>query len=111
MYENLPIKAYILMYRCTNDYVMDIRADSGFSMFLSLDQYSKLISIKPKRKVEIPKCWQKVLDYFLVCTVYKRRFISSIIIRLQKKSFIYMNYIHTCRGMFQMVNLIKTIDD
>ncbi|CAG8650944.1 16728_t:CDS:10 [Funneliformis caledonium] len=52
-------------YSYANDDVMDIRGDSGFSKFLSLDQYIKLMSVKPRRKAVLPKCWQQILDdYF-----------------------------------------------
>ncbi|CAG8660010.1 7823_t:CDS:10, partial [Ambispora leptoticha] len=39
--------------KCTNDDVMDIRGESGFSKFLSVDDYIKLQLKKPKRKVEV----------------------------------------------------------
>ncbi|CAG8467995.1 34543_t:CDS:10 [Gigaspora margarita] len=36
-------------YSCAHDDVMDIRGDSDFAKFLTLDEYMKLLLIKPKR--------------------------------------------------------------
>ncbi|CAJ0850810.1 10059_t:CDS:2, partial [Entrophospora sp. SA101] len=52
-------------YSCTNDDVMDICGESGFSNSMPLERYIKLMSIKPKRIAEIPECWKQILnDYF-----------------------------------------------
>ena len=42
---------------------MDIRGESGFSKFLSVDDYRyiKLMSKKPRRKVELPGGWHSVI--------------------------------------------------
>ncbi|CAG8601797.1 1890_t:CDS:2, partial [Diversispora eburnea] len=55
--EEISINENILrMY--TNDDVMNIRGESGFSKFLSVDDYIKLRSKNPKRKFELPKDWR-----------------------------------------------------
>ncbi|CAG8732406.1 5543_t:CDS:2, partial [Acaulospora morrowiae] len=51
-------------FSCANDDVMDIRGDSGFSKFLSVDDYIKLRSKKPKRKVELPEDWRNVVEEY-----------------------------------------------
>ncbi|CAG8725192.1 17115_t:CDS:2, partial [Acaulospora morrowiae] len=51
-------------FSCANDNVMDIRGDSGFSKFLSVDDYIKLRSKKPKRKVELPEDWRNVVEEY-----------------------------------------------
>ncbi|RIB04635.1 hypothetical protein C2G38_2254269 [Gigaspora rosea] len=51
-------------FSCANDDVMDIRGDSGFSKFLSVDEYIKLRSKRPKRKVELPKDWHNTVEEY-----------------------------------------------
>ncbi|CAG8776000.1 11161_t:CDS:2, partial [Acaulospora colombiana] len=50
---------------CTNDDVMDIRGDGGFAKYLSLDEFIKLLSKKPKREVKLPEDWRNTIeDYY-----------------------------------------------
>ncbi|CAG8687870.1 27280_t:CDS:10 [Dentiscutata erythropus] len=51
-------------YSCANDDVMDIRGESGFSKFLTLDDYIKLRTKNPKRKVELPEDWCNFLEEY-----------------------------------------------
>ncbi|CAG8589132.1 8249_t:CDS:10, partial [Paraglomus occultum] len=48
----------------TIDDVMDIRGESGFAKFLSVDDYIKLLSKKPKRRVELPEGWRNVIEEY-----------------------------------------------
>jgi len=51
---------------------MDIRGESGFAKFLSLDDYIKLLSKKPKRRVELPEGWRNVIEeYYKVIICYR----------------------------------------
>ncbi|CAG8719045.1 17045_t:CDS:2, partial [Acaulospora colombiana] len=43
---------------------MDIRGESGFSEFLSVYDYIKLLSKKPKRNVELPEGWRDVIEEY-----------------------------------------------
>ncbi|CAG8534834.1 6779_t:CDS:10 [Acaulospora morrowiae] len=52
------------IYSCTNDDVMDIRGDSGFAKFLTIDQYTKLLSVRPKRSAVLPECWCRVIEEY-----------------------------------------------
>ncbi|CAG8490294.1 10123_t:CDS:10, partial [Gigaspora margarita] len=49
-------------FSCTNDDIMDIRGESGFSKFLSVNDYIKLRSKKPRWKVEVPEVWRKIVE-------------------------------------------------
>ncbi|CAG8596626.1 6156_t:CDS:10 [Ambispora leptoticha] len=51
-------------FSCTNDDVMDIRGDSGFSKFLSMNEYIKLLSKKPKRNVKLPDHWCNIIEEY-----------------------------------------------
>ncbi|CAG8657583.1 5342_t:CDS:10, partial [Acaulospora colombiana] len=51
-------------YSSTIDDVMDIRGESGFAKFLSVDDYIKLLSKKPKRRVELPGGWRNVVEEY-----------------------------------------------
>ncbi|RHZ85598.1 hypothetical protein Glove_63g76 [Diversispora epigaea] len=44
----------------TNDDIMDIRGEGGFSKFLSVDDYVKLLSKKPKREIKLPEDWSQL---------------------------------------------------
>ncbi|CAG8636727.1 7711_t:CDS:10 [Paraglomus occultum] len=59
------------VYSCTNDDVMDIRGDSGFARFLTVSQYAKLLSVRPKRKAVVPECWREVVDEYFMDSVTK----------------------------------------
>ncbi|CAG8692517.1 12519_t:CDS:2, partial [Acaulospora morrowiae] len=48
----------------TIDDVMDIRGEGGFSKFLSVYDYIKLLSKKPKRNVELPEGWRDVIEEY-----------------------------------------------
>ncbi|CAG8474302.1 4047_t:CDS:10, partial [Acaulospora morrowiae] len=48
----------------TIDDVMDIQGESGFSKFLSVYDYIKLLSKKPKRNVELPEGWRDVIEEY-----------------------------------------------
>ncbi|CAG8742849.1 3246_t:CDS:10 [Dentiscutata erythropus] len=48
----------------TIDDVMDIRGEGGFSKFLSVDDYIKLLSKKPKRNVELPEGWRDIIEEY-----------------------------------------------
>ncbi|CAG8540192.1 7704_t:CDS:10, partial [Scutellospora calospora] len=52
------------IYSCTNDDVMDIRGDSGFAKFLTIDQYAKLLSVRPKRNAVLPECWHRIIEEY-----------------------------------------------
>ncbi|CAG8670240.1 12601_t:CDS:10, partial [Gigaspora rosea] len=51
-------------YSCTHDDVMDIRWDSEFANFLSFEEYTKLLSVMPKRNVELPESWDKIIEEY-----------------------------------------------
>ncbi|CAG8823778.1 11036_t:CDS:10, partial [Gigaspora margarita] len=51
-------------FSCTNDDVMDIRGESGFSKFLSVDDYINLRLKNPKRKVEVPEVWRNIIEEY-----------------------------------------------
>ncbi|CAG8790337.1 10956_t:CDS:2, partial [Acaulospora morrowiae] len=48
-----------------NDDIMDIRGESGFSKFLSVDDYIKLLLKKPKRDVKLPEDWRNIIEEYL----------------------------------------------
>ncbi|CAG8843275.1 7091_t:CDS:2, partial [Racocetra persica] len=48
----------------TIDDVMDIREEGGFAKFLSVDDYIKLLSKKPKRNVELPEGWRDIIEEY-----------------------------------------------
>ncbi|CAG8629870.1 7316_t:CDS:10, partial [Ambispora gerdemannii] len=52
------------VYSCTNDDVMDIRGDSGFAKFLTIDQYTKLLSVRPKRNAVLPEFWCRIIEEY-----------------------------------------------
>ncbi|CAG8620057.1 1786_t:CDS:10, partial [Paraglomus occultum] len=52
------------VYSCTNDDVMDIRGDSGFAKFLTVDQYTKLLSVRPKRNAVLPESWCRIIEEY-----------------------------------------------
>ncbi|CAG8717239.1 12982_t:CDS:2 [Funneliformis mosseae] len=44
---------------------MNIRGNSGFANYLSVDQYAELLSVKPKRDANIPISWRRIIeDYY-----------------------------------------------
>jgi hypothetical protein len=43
---------------------MDIRGESGFAKFLSIDQFIKLLSKKPSRKVNLPENWYNIIEEY-----------------------------------------------
>jgi hypothetical protein len=46
---------------------MDIRENSEFANYLSVDQYAELLSTRPKRNANIPAPWRRVIDdYYTV---------------------------------------------
>ena len=57
------------MYSCTNDDVMDIRGDSGFARFLTVSKYTKLLSVRPKKKAVLPKCWREVVEEYFMASL------------------------------------------
>ncbi|CAG8717575.1 17507_t:CDS:10, partial [Acaulospora morrowiae] len=60
-------------YSCANDDVMDIRGESGFAKFLSIDQFIKLLSKKPSRKVKLPEDWRNIIEeYYKELNVVKK---------------------------------------
>ena len=65
------------MYSCTNDDVMDIRGESEFAKILTTDQYIRLLSMRPKRSVEIPKCWHDIMENYFMVSIWK---VLSVII-------------------------------
>ncbi|GES83361.1 hypothetical protein GLOIN_2v1716154 [Rhizophagus clarus] len=52
------------VYSCTNDDVMDIRGDGGFAKFLTIEQYTKLLSLRPKRRAVLPNGWREVIEEY-----------------------------------------------
>jgi hypothetical protein len=52
------------IYSCSNDDVMDIRGESGFAKFLSVDEFIKLLSQKPKRKAKLPEGWRDIIEEY-----------------------------------------------
>ncbi|RUP43154.1 LOW QUALITY PROTEIN: hypothetical protein BC936DRAFT_137539 [Jimgerdemannia flammicorona] len=59
------------VYSCTNDDVMDIRGDSGFVKSLTVAQYRKLLSMRPKRHAVVPECWRRVVETYFTESVIK----------------------------------------
>ena len=46
---------------------MDIRGESGFAKFLSIDEFITLLSKKPKREAKLPEDWHNTVeDYYKV---------------------------------------------
>ncbi|CAG8580815.1 8338_t:CDS:10, partial [Ambispora leptoticha] len=52
------------VYSCTNDDVMDIRGDSDFAKFLTIEQYTKLLSVRPKRNAVLPESWCRIIEEY-----------------------------------------------
>jgi hypothetical protein len=48
---------------------MDIRGDSGFAKYLSVDEYIKLLSKKPKREVKLPEVWRDTIEEYFKVTI------------------------------------------
>jgi len=50
---------------------MDIRGESGFAKFLSINEFIKLLSKKPNRKVKLPEGWRDIVEeYYKVTESY-----------------------------------------
>ncbi|CAG8586725.1 637_t:CDS:10, partial [Paraglomus occultum] len=52
------------VYSCTNDDVMDIRGDSDFAKFLTINQYAKLLSVRPKRNAALLESWRSIIEEY-----------------------------------------------
>ncbi|CAI2164017.1 4355_t:CDS:10 [Funneliformis geosporum] len=61
------------VYSCSNDDVMDIRGNSEFANYLSVDQYAELLSVKPKRDANIPASWRRVIDDYYTDSINDKK--------------------------------------